>query len=126
MADAAKRPNRARKWQGRIAVVVFSLFPLAVLAGLLSPGVIALQTQTGSAAAESAAPAAPAGPLDFRGVNLNRSPLLVPREQFDALQAVDPMAWRREVIEHEELFIDLHDHLPPEMIYERELLIGRL
>jgi phosphoenolpyruvate carboxykinase (GTP) len=48
------------------------------------------------------------------------------REQFDALQAVDPMAWRREVIEHEELFIDLHDHLPPEMIYERELLICRL
>lgn len=48
------------------------------------------------------------------------------REQFDALQAVDPTAWRREVIEHEELFIDLHDHLPPEMIYERELLICRL
>ena len=34
--------------------------------------------------------------------------------------------WRREVIEHEELFIELHDHLPPEMIYERELLICRL
>ena len=29
-------------------------------------------------------------------------------------------------MEHEELFIDLHDHLPPEMIYERELLICRL
>jgi phosphoenolpyruvate carboxykinase (GTP) len=48
------------------------------------------------------------------------------RERFDALQAVDPAKWRREVIEHEELFIDLHDHLPPEMIYERELLICRL
>ena len=34
--------------------------------------------------------------------------------------------WRAEVIGHEELFIDLHDHLPPEMIYERELLICRL
>jgi phosphoenolpyruvate carboxykinase (GTP) len=45
---------------------------------------------------------------------------------FDELQSVDPAAWRREVIEHEELFIDLHDHLPPEMIYERELLICRL
>ena len=33
---------------------------------------------------------------------------------------------RAEVIGHEELFIDLHDHLPPEMIYERELLICRL
>jgi phosphoenolpyruvate carboxykinase (GTP) len=52
--------------------------------------------------------------------------LAFPRDAFDTLQAVDPAAWRREVIEHEELFIDLHDHLPPEMIYERELLICRL
>jgi phosphoenolpyruvate carboxykinase (GTP) len=42
------------------------------------------------------------------------------------LQAVDRDAWKREVMGHEELFIDLHDHLPPEMIYERELLICRL
>ena len=35
-------------------------------------------------------------------------------------------AWKQEVIGHEELFILLHDHLPPEMIYERELLICRL
>ncbi len=35
-------------------------------------------------------------------------------------------AWRREVIDHEELFIDLHSHLPSELIYERELLICRL
>jgi phosphoenolpyruvate carboxykinase (GTP) len=48
------------------------------------------------------------------------------RESFDALQAVDPAAWRREVIDHEELFIDLHDRLPPELVYERELLICRL
>jgi hypothetical protein len=34
-----------------------------------------------------------------------------------------PRRVAREVIGHEELFIDLHDHLPPEMIYERELLI---
>jgi phosphoenolpyruvate carboxykinase (GTP) len=27
---------------------------------------------------------------------------------------------------HEQLFLALHDHLPPEMIYERELLICRL
>jgi phosphoenolpyruvate carboxykinase (GTP) len=47
-------------------------------------------------------------------------------ETFDALQAVDPVMWRREVMDHEELFIDLHDHLPPEMVYERELLICRL
>ncbi len=48
------------------------------------------------------------------------------REQFEALQQVDREAWRREVMGHEELFLNLHDHLPPEMIYERELLICRL
>jgi phosphoenolpyruvate carboxykinase (GTP) len=42
------------------------------------------------------------------------------------MQHVDPLQWRKEVIQHEELFIDLHDHLPPEMVYERELLICRL
>ena len=47
-------------------------------------------------------------------------------EQFNQLQAVDRAQWRSEVMSHEELFIDLHDHLPPEMIYERELLICRL
>ena len=49
-----------------------------------------------------------------------------PKDKFDELQAFDRSAWRGEVIGHEELFIDLHDHLPPEMIYERELLICRL
>jgi phosphoenolpyruvate carboxykinase (GTP) len=39
---------------------------------------------------------------------------------------VDREAWKQEVIGHEGLFIELHDHLPPEMIYERELLIYRL
>ena len=46
--------------------------------------------------------------------------------QFDQLQVVDRAAWRAEVMDHEQLFIELHDHLPPEMIYERELLICRL
>jgi phosphoenolpyruvate carboxykinase (GTP) len=48
------------------------------------------------------------------------------KEQFDSLQAFDRAAWRKEVMSHEELFLELHDHLPPEMIYERELLICRL
>jgi phosphoenolpyruvate carboxykinase (GTP) len=47
-------------------------------------------------------------------------------KQFDALQSVDPEAWHDEVIEHERLFIKLHDHLPSEMVFERELLICRL
>ncbi len=49
-----------------------------------------------------------------------------PKEKFDRLQAFDRVAWRSEVMGHEELFLDLHDHLPPETIYERELLICRI
>jgi phosphoenolpyruvate carboxykinase (GTP) len=47
-------------------------------------------------------------------------------EKFEELQAFDGAAWRQEVLGHEELFLDLHDRLPPEMIYERELLICRI
>jgi phosphoenolpyruvate carboxykinase (GTP) len=57
--------------------------------------------------------------LDWRGLPFSPA-------QFDVLQAVDPAEWKREIILHEELFIDLHDHLPPEMVYERELFICRL
>ena len=49
-----------------------------------------------------------------------------PQEKFDELQAFDRAAWREEVLGHEELFLHLHDRLPPEAIYERELLICRL
>jgi len=52
--------------------------------------------------------------------------LKFPKERFEELQSVDRAAWRAEVMGHEELFLDLHNHLPPEMIYERELLIYRL
>jgi phosphoenolpyruvate carboxykinase (GTP) len=48
------------------------------------------------------------------------------RETFDALQGFDRSAWRSEIIGHEELFIDLHSHLPKELVYERELLICRM
>jgi phosphoenolpyruvate carboxykinase (GTP) len=49
-----------------------------------------------------------------------------PQKTFDELQKVDRAKWLKEVIGHEELFLALHDHLPKEMIYERELLICRL
>jgi phosphoenolpyruvate carboxykinase (GTP) len=57
--------------------------------------------------------------IDWTGLDFSRA-------NFEALQSIDRAAWRREIIEHEELFLDLHDHLPKEMIYERELLICRL
>ncbi len=47
-------------------------------------------------------------------------------DRFQELQKVDREAWKREILGHEELFLLLHDHLPAEMIYERELLICRL
>jgi phosphoenolpyruvate carboxykinase (GTP) len=49
-----------------------------------------------------------------------------PQATWDVLQTVDREQWKQEVMGHEELFILLHDHLPPEMVYERELLICRL
>jgi len=57
--------------------------------------------------------------MEWSGLNFSK-------QQFDELQAFDRTAWKSEVMAHEELFITLHDHLPPEMIYERELLICRL
>jgi phosphoenolpyruvate carboxykinase (GTP) len=52
--------------------------------------------------------------------------LSFPKAKFDELQAFDHKTWREEVIGQEELFIELHDHLPAEIIYERELLICRI
>ena len=57
--------------------------------------------------------------LEWKGLDF-------PKAQFDRIQDLNQAAWRTEVMGHEELFIELHDHLPPEMIYERELLICRL
>ena len=49
-----------------------------------------------------------------------------PREQFDALMKIDPVEWQRELLSQTELFLQLHDRLPKELIFQRELLISRL
>ena len=49
-----------------------------------------------------------------------------PKDKWDEIMAFDRAAWRSEVMGHEELFLDLHDRLPKEMIFERELLICRM
>ena len=59
------------------------------------------------------------GDLDWTGLDF-------PAATFDALQAFDRTAWRAEIMDHEQLFFDLHDRLPKEMVYERELLICRM
>ena len=57
--------------------------------------------------------------IEWKGLDFSR-------DRFEELQKVDSQAWKAEVLGHEELFIELHDHLPAELIYERELLICRL
>jgi phosphoenolpyruvate carboxykinase (GTP) len=46
--------------------------------------------------------------------------------QFNALMSVDRTEWLREVLSHEELFLQLYDRLPKEMIFLRELLLAVL
>jgi phosphoenolpyruvate carboxykinase (GTP) len=57
--------------------------------------------------------------MDWKGLEFSET-------EFKKLQDFDRAAWKQEVTGHEELFIELHDHLPPEVVYERELLICRL
>jgi len=39
---------------------------------------------------------------------------------------IDREVWRLKTLQHEKLFLSMHEHLPKEMIFERELLICRL
>ncbi len=48
--------------------------------------------------------------INWKGINMPAEKL---RATFDELQTVDRAAWRKEVMGHEELFLLLHDHLPP-------------
>jgi phosphoenolpyruvate carboxykinase (GTP) len=57
--------------------------------------------------------------IDWTGLDFSEA-------KFEELQSFDRVAWRAEVLGHEELFLDLHSHLPKEMVYERELLICRM
>ena len=58
--------------------------------------------------------------------DMNWEGLDLSKKTFEELQRVDQTAWREEVMGHEQMFITLHNHLPPQMIFERELLICRL
>jgi phosphoenolpyruvate carboxykinase (GTP) len=49
-----------------------------------------------------------------------------PREKFAECMQIDGTEWRRELISQTELFLSLHDRLPKELIFQRELLISRL
>ena len=57
--------------------------------------------------------------LDWRGLEISE-------EEFERLMHIDRERTRMQTLQHEELFLKLHTHLPKEMIFQRELMISRL
>ncbi|MFZ4766475.1 MAG: phosphoenolpyruvate carboxykinase domain-containing protein, partial [Roseimicrobium sp.] len=56
---------------------------------------------------------------------VNLEGLEVSLARWEALMQVDLKEFRHEVLTSEELYLDLYDSLPKELIYQRELLAGR-
>ena len=57
--------------------------------------------------------------LNFDGLDFSE-------EQFDRLMAVSHEEFRQELLSEVDLYLDLYDHMPKEMIFQRELLAGRM
>ncbi len=57
--------------------------------------------------------------IDWRDLDFSR-------EQFNALMTVDRTVWQQEILSHEELFINLYDRLPKEMLFLRQLILSGL
>lgn len=57
--------------------------------------------------------------VNFEGLND------ITAERFDALMRVDLKEFRQDLLNASELFLDLYDSMPKELIYQRELLAGR-
>ncbi len=57
--------------------------------------------------------------LNFDGLDFSR-------EQFEKLMSVSPEEFRGELLSEASLYLDLYDHLPKELIFQRELLAGRM
>jgi phosphoenolpyruvate carboxykinase (GTP) len=49
-----------------------------------------------------------------------------PKEDFKKVMAVDRESWKREILEHQELFSNMYDRLPKEFLFMRELLLSGL
>lgn len=48
------------------------------------------------------------------------------RKEFEAVQAIVPSEWKREITLQDELFINLYHTMPKELTFQRELLMSRL
>lgn len=57
--------------------------------------------------------------MDWRGLDFSK-------KQWDELMYLDRESLKMLTLQHEQLFLKLFDHLPKEMIFQRELLICRL
>ena len=64
--------------------------------------------------------------INNAGITRDNLLMRMSESDWDEIMEVDREKWKREVILHEELFIELSEHLPKELIFERELLICRL
>jgi phosphoenolpyruvate carboxykinase (GTP) len=56
---------------------------------------------------------------------LNLEGLDMPREKFAELMQLDLKELRQELLNAGELYLDLYDSMPKELIYQRELMAGR-
>jgi len=59
-------------------------------------------------------------------LNLSGLEKEISAEIFRKLMAVDPFEFRQELLSEEELYLKLYDHLPKELVFQRELLAGRI
>ena len=68
------------------------------------------------------------GPLGWtpRQKDLDWSGMEFSEEQWQELMKIDPQSLRMQTLRHEELFLQLSEYLPKEMLFERELLVSRL
>jgi hypothetical protein len=57
--------------------------------------------------------------------DIDWSGLDFPRARWDEVMNVDRTTWRLQTLQHQELFLQLAEHLPKELIFERENLISR-
>lgn len=55
--------------------------------------------------------------IDWRGIDFTE-------DEWNELMAIDRNKMKLQTLSHEELFLQLFDHLPKEFIFQRELLIG--
>ena len=46
--------------------------------------------------------------------------------QFEAAMRYDPAEWKTELVSQSELFLNLYDHLPKELVFQKELATARL